>query len=111
MKKLVRYEINDVSHITMEVDEPSSDTNLATMPGKTLEMAKDKFEDVLKQIKPATTAVLATLKDLADSPDEATVEFGVKLNTSSGVVIASASVEANFVFKLTWKRKLDAATT
>jgi hypothetical protein len=45
------------------------------------------------------------LRELADSPDEAAVEFGVKLSTNAGVVFASAAAETNFVFKLTWKSK------
>ncbi len=107
MKNLVRYQIDSDSYITVESDEPSSDTSLATASGKSWENAREKFEDVLAQIKPVTSAVMKTLNDLADSPDEATVEFAVKLTTSSGVVIASAGVEANFVFKLTWKRRLN----
>ncbi len=109
MKNLVRYQIDSDSYITVESDEPSSGTRRATARGNALEQAKEKFEDVIGQIKPVTSLIIKTLNDLADSPDEATIEFGVKLNTNSGVVIASAGVEANFVFKLTWKRRPNGA--
>ncbi len=105
MKNLVRYQIDSDSYITVEIDEPSSGTTFATGRGRRLEQAKEKFEEVLGQIKPVTSLIIKTLNDLADSPDEATIEFGVKLSSNSGVVIASAGVEANFVFKLTWKRR------
>lgn len=110
MKKLIRYEIEDNSYVMLEVDEPPPDISLATSLSETFVQAQDKFEDLLAQLKPATSVVLKTLKDLADSPDEATIEFGVKMATGSNIVIASGSVEANFVFKLTWKRKLDGST-
>ena len=89
----------------------SDTTTLAASPGQIWEEAKEKFEDVMQQIKPATSAVLRALRELADSPDEASVEFGVKLSSSAGMVIASASAEANFILKLTWKRKLETPTT
>lgn len=64
-----------------------------------------KFEEALQKVKPATMAIISTLRELGDSPDEASVEFGVKLSAKAGVIVASADTEANFVFKLTWKRK------
>jgi len=105
MKRLVIYPLEDGTQITIEVDEPGSQG--VTRGGRgfnVVEEAKQKFEDALRQIKPATVAIIKTLRELSDSPDEASVEFGVKLNANSGVILASAGVEANFVFKLTWKR-------
>ena len=103
-KKLVRYQLADGSDVVMEVDDLQADsTTLASPLGDAIENAGQKLEDALSKIKPAISTVVATMSNLA--ADEATVEFGVKLNTSNGVIFASAGAEANFVFKLTWKRK------
>jgi hypothetical protein len=105
MKRLIKYPLEDGTNITIEVDDPSSEgVTRAGRGGNVVEEATQKFEDALRQIKPATLAIISTLRELSDSPDEASIEFGVKLNANSGVILASAGVEANFVFKLTWKR-------
>jgi hypothetical protein len=104
MKKFVEYELADGNKICVEVDEPQpAGARPVSKVGDAAEKAKELFEDALGKIKPATKALVATLQDLG--PDEATVEFGVKLSTKAGIVIASADKEVNFVFKLTWKRQ------
>src|SRR5262245_17611227 len=66
-----------------------------------LKKVTQKFEEARRKVKPATLAIISTLRELSDSPDETSVEFGVKLSAKAGVVIASADTEANLVFKLT----------
>jgi len=47
--------------------------------------------------------VITTLRGLAKKPDEIEMEFGFSLNAAVGVVIASASTEANYKVILRWK--------
>ena len=106
MKKTVEYELADGNSVWVEIDEPAaSGVAPASRLGDAAEKAQATFEQTLSKIKPAASALVATLRELGDSPDEATVEFGVKFSTKAGVVFASADAEANFVFKLTWKRQ------
>lgn len=108
MKKLVEYKLADGSQVWVEVDEPQPEgIARAARAGEAFEKATELFETTLGKLKPATTALVATLADLG--PDEATVEFGVKFSTKAAIVFASADTEANFVFKLTWKRKPEVA--
>jgi hypothetical protein len=104
MKQLIEYTLENGGSIIVEVDEPEGLVR-ADRGSDVIEKATQKFEEALQKVKPATMAIISTLRELGDSPDEASVEFGVKLSAKAGVIVASADAEANFVFKLTWKRK------
>jgi hypothetical protein len=52
--------------------------------------------------KPGLQKVMNVLKDLG--PDEAEVEFGLKIGGETGVVIAKGTAEVNFVIRMSWKR-------
>jgi hypothetical protein len=106
MKRFVEFPLEDGGTILVEVDEPESVRGTARVARdtKTIEKAKQTFESALDKIKPTANAVISKLRDLHDSPDEVTVEFGLKLNGEAGVVFAAASVEANYKVTLTWKK-------
>jgi hypothetical protein len=61
------------------------------------------FEDALNNIKPAATAIVQQFRNLKDRPDEVEIEFGLKMNVSTGIVITSGGIEANFKVNLRWK--------
>jgi len=111
VKRLVEFELEDGGTLLVEVDEPERGRGAVPAgrgrrrgePGK----ADEKFETVLAKIKPVGTALIAKIRELADPPDEVGVEFGLKLNATAGVVVASAATEANFKVSLTWKRAGD----
>jgi NTP-dependent ternary system trypsin peptidase co-occuring protein len=67
--------------------------------------ASESFESALDRVRLAATVVHDKLSELADPPGEVTVEFAIKLGTAAGVVVASASAEANLKVQLRWMRK------
>lgn len=66
--------------------------------------AKHSFEKALDVIKPLSNTIVNKFKDLAVQPDETTLEFGLKLNFSGSLIVASASSEANFKISMKWKK-------
>jgi len=85
------------SSVEMEFQRASPD--LAKLTRK----AKMKFEEALRgKIRPAAQAILAELKDL--SPNEVSVQFGVKLNAETGAILAKAGGEVSFNVTLSWKK-------
>jgi len=72
--------------------------------------ASERFEDVVARIRPATQALLESLKDL-NTPDQVGLEFGVKFNAKAGVVFASVDSEAVFKVSLTWKNSATSRST
>lgn len=107
MKHFVEFKIEDGSSIVLEVDEPETGgtTRASRRPGEITEEAKETFEQALSKIKPATDKVITTLRGLAHKPDEIEMEFGFSLNAVAGVVIASASTQANYKVTLRWKKE------
>jgi hypothetical protein len=107
MKHLVAFPMKNGSTIVVEVDEPESEGGVvrAARPGEIVETAKQTFDDALARIQPAAEAIIGRLRELAEPPDEAAVEFGIKMSASAGAIFAWGSGEANFTVTLTWKRK------
>jgi hypothetical protein len=60
------------------------------------------LEQALTSLKPALQTMKQVLKELA--PDEAEIEFGLKIGGESGVIIAKGTAEVNFVIRMSWKR-------
>lgn len=63
--------------------------------------ATETLEHVLGKVKPALQAVSTWAKSA--SPDECCVEFGLKLGSETGVIIAKGTANVHFVVRLTWK--------
>jgi hypothetical protein len=63
--------------------------------------AGGRFEEALARVRPATQAVLTSLKDL-NQPEEISLEFGLKLHAKTGAVFASVDSEATFKLSITW---------
>lgn len=59
------------------------------------------LDEALDAAKPAAEAVIATFRAL--SPNELTVEFGLRLDAKSGAVFAEAGAGMHFRVSATWK--------
>jgi hypothetical protein len=91
--------------VVFEVDraEVPDDLVLASQePGKVAAKAKVTLEEALGKLKPSLQKIVHLLKEL--SPDEAEVEFGLKMGGETGVVIAKGTTEVNFTVRMTWKK-------
>jgi Trypsin-co-occurring domain 1 len=114
VKRLVEYRLgaNGEKTLIVEADEPveeSGEERAAFASWKRPPSAPEQLESSLDRITPAADLLLSKLRELANRPDEATIEFGVKLTGHAGAVLASAGVEANFNVSLTWRRNREAA--
>jgi hypothetical protein len=104
MKRYIEFPTDGGEPIVVEVDV--DDAGYGTEPvGRADDVAaeaQESFQDALSRLRPATRAVVDQLRDL--SPDEATVEFGIKLDAKAGAFLASAGTAANFKVTLKWKK-------
>jgi len=64
--------------------------------------ALDKAMLTIRQMAQKT---MATIDTLSNKPSEVELEFGIKLNTEAGAIIAKTSGEASLKVKLLWERK------
>ena len=102
MKHLVEFPLEEGGSIIVEVDETETSGTARAARGDTLAKARETLEDGLDKVLPAAKSVIEKLQSLDNKPDEIEVTFGIKLNTSLGAVIASATAEANFDVTLRW---------
>src|SRR5437763_3449219 len=105
MKHLVEIPLEDGSSIVIEIDEPETAGAVRASRGDTLARAKETLEEALDKVLPVTKSVVEKLRSIGNKPDEIEVAFGVKLTTTAGAVIASATAEANFDVTLRWTEK------
>src|SRR6266568_5990115 len=106
MKHFVEFPLEDGSTIVVEVNEPEEERGTRRAARGTEEepeKASQTFEHALSKIRPATEKVITTLRDLIQKPDEVEMEFGFSLSAGAGVIIASASTQANYRVTLRWK--------
>jgi hypothetical protein len=66
--------------------------------------ATETFDGAMVRLRGAAGNVVRRMRDMAEPPDEVTVQFAVKLATQAGVVIANTTAEANLSVTLKWSR-------
>jgi NTP-dependent ternary system trypsin peptidase co-occuring protein len=107
MKRLIEFPTEDGGSLLVEVDDDSrlgAGSTLRGGPGSmVIEKARVTYEEALDKIKGAAETIIIKMKELPHSPDEITVEFGIKLTADIGAILASTSTEAQFTLRLTWK--------
>jgi hypothetical protein len=89
--------------VVFEVDpgEVPGDLVLASPdPGKVTARAQVTLEEALAKLKPSLHKIVHLLRDL--SPEEAVVEFGLKMGGETGVIIAKGTAEVNFTVRMSW---------
>ena len=73
----------------------------APEPSKVAARARTTLEDALTDLKPSLHKIVHVLRET--SPDEMTVEFGLKMGGETGVIIAKGTAEVNFTVSMSWK--------
>ncbi|MGW3353755.1 CU044_2847 family protein [Nonomuraea rubra] len=67
----------------------------------------EAFETGLERAHAFMGAVIKRMRDHADKPDTVTVEFGLKLTATTGLVIAESSGEAHMTVTAEWRTRRD----
>jgi hypothetical protein len=88
----------------LQVDEDVAGGGLRRGIGnRVVEQAQGSFEQAVGRVQPAVQALLARLRELADTPEEVQVEFGLQLSAEAGAFVAAASSTGNFRVTMTWR--------
>lgn len=89
--------------VVFEVDrgEIPGDLVLASAePGKVAARARASLEDALEGVKPSLLKIVEMLREI--TPEQTTVEFGLKLGGETGMIIAKGTAEVNFKVTMSW---------
>lgn len=84
-----------------ETDLAGSDLELAADDG-VVRRAETSLRDALGRVRPALLQIAETVR--AMQPDEAEIQFGLKIGGESGIVVAKGTAEVNFAVRVLWKR-------
>ena len=93
---------DDILVFEVERGEVSDDLVLAApAPGQIAARAEVSLEQALWKLKPSLEKLVHLLKELA--PDEAGVDFGLKIGGETGVIVARGTAEVNFAIHISWR--------
>ena len=103
----VKFDLGDGQALFIETDMPDDDlaselTFASSEEEGNFVKSSKQFAEVAQNIAPVANTILESLKDI-NSPKEIQLEFGVKLDVASNVLIAKASTAANFKIMLKWE--------
>lgn len=104
VRKLIEVPLDDGGVVLVEVEEHEDGIVRSARPGEVVATAAESLQASLDRIRPVAGALVGKLRDLADRPEEITVEFGIKWSAQAGVIVAQAASEANFKVTLRWAR-------
>jgi hypothetical protein len=107
MKNVIQYELPDGTPISIETEEADQGSQRVSRGKEGKEgfvQADKRFSDAMAHIKPTAEYVLQAFRDM-QTPDEITLDFGIKFRADAGVVFASASSQATFQVTLKWSNE------
>src|SRR5437016_6699421 len=104
MMGLIEYDVGEGRSVLVQVDEEEPGYVRATSVGQLAGRAATSLQDALEIIRPTAQAIIDKIESLARKPNQATVEFGLRLNGKAGAVIASTEAEGHFTVTLTWNQ-------
>ncbi len=104
MARLVEFPLQDGGSVLVQVDEDARPGGVTRGLGnRVVEQAQESFEQAVDRVQPAVQALLSRLRQVAETPEEVQVEFGLQLSAEAGAFVAAASSTGNFRVTMTWK--------
>jgi hypothetical protein len=104
--QLVRWEIDGES-VIVETGEEIADTwaPAGACGERVVYQSAEGLKKALHGVRDAARTALAAFRDFPEGPQEVEVEFGVKLATEAGAIIAKSAAEGHLTVKLKWIEK------
>ncbi|MEU5821419.1 CU044_2847 family protein [Streptomyces sp. NPDC047803] len=103
MASLMEFTTDNGATVTVEVDRHAPGAQLVSRDGQhTLARAGRTFDSALEGIRSAAESALAVFRDGRLQPDGVELEFGVKITSEAGAVIAKSALEGHLTVKLSW---------
>lgn len=98
MNEVITYE-TEFGEIQIETHKPA----IVTRGGESTTIKK-KFENAIGVVKSLGNSIVQQVQDLAETPDEVSVEVGIKFSVEAGAIIAKTSSEGTLKLNMTWKK-------
>src|SRR5215475_7324002 len=106
MPNLIEVPLEKGGSILIEVDAPTSGEVLR---GQAATQVIETLEKALSHVRSTADVVIAQLRSIPQTPDEVSIEFGIRFGAKGTVYIAGGEAEANFKVALKWKKETASA--
>lgn len=108
MARLIEFAVGGGQSIFVEAEDPAASVVTRGIGTQSIATrASQTFEEAISRVRPAAEAIVAQMRNLAATPDEVVVEFGLTLSAEAGAFIAAAGTAANFKISLTWRNSAE----
>ena len=110
MPNLIEVPLESGGSILIEVDTTrSGDVLRGKSATQVVEQVSQTLENALGHVRSTADAVIAQLRAIPQTPDEVSVEFGIRFGAKGNIYIAGGEAEANFKVALKWKQETASA--
>lgn len=92
--------------ISVELIDPAqkSTTYRGGAGSPNITKATKSFDKALDSVRAIANKAKNTFKDIADSPDEISLEMGIKITAEAGAVLAAVGGEVHFKIEIKWTK-------
>jgi hypothetical protein len=105
LPRYIEVPLNDdrivLAEVTGQLDETVPAGRLDDVVGR----LPESFSDGLRRVQALADEALAGMRGLDQAPDVVSLEFGLKLSASAGVVVAQSAGEAHVTLSVEWHRR------
>jgi hypothetical protein len=90
--------------VLVDFDEPGlQQTSLISFKPEQVQKSKESIENALEVIKWVADKAKKALDAAHEKPDQAELEFGIKVGSKAGILVAEGSAEFHIKATLIWK--------
>jgi hypothetical protein len=105
MPKLIEVPLERGGSILIEADAPNSGDPLrGRVNAQVIDRVSQTLEEALSHIRSTADVVITQLCAIPQTPDEVSVEFGIKFGAKGSIYIAGGEAEANFKVAIKWQK-------
>ena len=94
--------------VVIEVDDATLSDDKVVLasrdPGKALVEASETLSSSFDRVVSAVSELLLQLRSLPNAPEQAEIQFGLKLGAEVGLIVARGNADVNFQVKLSWQK-------
>lgn len=92
--------------VKVEIEQKPADGLVkVARPGQVVARATRTMGEMLAGVRPVAQNLVSTFGEMAQGPQEITVQFGLSLSAEADIMISSSTAQANFSVTLTWDRR------
>lgn len=106
MKTITKISTASGGAILVETDLPAGGANVVNVAkiGEVVDKTNVQLETALSKVNDLAASISNVLNQPVHAPEEAEVEFGIKLNAEANAIISATSIEGHFKFVLKWRK-------